>query len=85
MSRLVNEGYNRATARVARERDPDTTITCGTARSVARKILKGGPADSVVIAGRVWYMDRTATHGTSFVYSRGPHAVVRVRLSTKDA
>lgn len=40
MSRLVNEGYNRATARMARERDPDTTITCGTARSVARKVLK---------------------------------------------
>jgi hypothetical protein len=85
VSRLVNEGNNRATARVAMKRDRNTTINCATARSVARKVLQRGPGGSLVIAGRLWDMDWSATRGTSFVYTRGPFAVVRVSISTKNA
>ena len=85
VSRLVNEGNNRATAIVSMKRDPNTTIICATARSVARKALQGGPGDSLIIAGRLWYMDRGATQRTTFTYTRGPHAVVRVRISTSKA
>jgi hypothetical protein len=85
LSALVDEGNHRATAHVAMRRDPDATIVCATARSVGRRVLRIGPADSLTIATRVWYMDWAAAHDTTFIYSRGPHAIVRVRLTTRPA
>jgi hypothetical protein len=40
VSHLLNEGNNRATARVSMKRDRNTTLNCAMARSVARKVLQ---------------------------------------------
>ena len=54
MSHDLNEGNNRATARVSMRRERNTTLNYATARSVAESFCSGGPnadiSDSSAVA-----------------------------------